>query len=250
MADTYTVKAFENRETLEEALYTLLKDLFQAATVEEPYAVMLSGGSTPAALYERIAQSGVRAGDGLYILLSDERLVPSESTDANLTMVKPMAEAIGLPADRLIAVQHDRPGGEAAREYHDELTRLNEKGVSRRLALLGVGGDGHTASLFAPEEAKRAHAVLADQVPRHAGFERVTATPEELLSYRRIVFFAAGEKKRPILESLLRRPEAYPAGIIARRFGSAELWTDQRLDAGGPGGSASPGAGTPSGSGA
>lgn len=229
MKEPFSYKRFETRESLEQGLFALLTAVFQDADAGEPQAVMLSGGSTPASLYQRIADSGIRAGEGLYLLLSDERLVPRGSPDANLTMVRPMAEAIGLPEERLITVAHDRPAAEAAEGYHEALTELNGKGVSRRLALLGVGDDGHTASIFAAEEATRPHTVLAEAVAAHAGFERITTTPEEILSYRQVILFAAGAKKRPILEALVNSPGEYPAGIIARRSGVGELWTDQPL---------------------
>jgi 6-phosphogluconolactonase len=236
MERPFVYKKFETRESLERSLLDTLGSLFRGATEEEPYAVMLSGGSTPAALYRRIAESDVHAGSGLYLLLSDERLVPEGSPDANRSIVEPMAEAIGLPKERLILVDHALPAEKAASGYNEKLTELNAKGISRRAAILGIGADGHTASLFSVDAASTAHTTLAEPVAEHAGFERVTSTPEEILTYRRVIFFAAGEKKREILRELYREPMAYPAGVIASRHGHAELWTDVEVpEAGEPG---------------
>ncbi|MFP4408102.1 MAG: 6-phosphogluconolactonase [Spirochaetaceae bacterium] len=226
MQRPFIYKKFETRESLEHTLLDTLGSLFRGATEAEPYAVMLSGGSTPAALYRRIAESDVHAGSGLYLLLSDERVVPEGSSDANRTIVEPMAEAIALPRERLILVDHALPAEEAASGYNEKLTELNAKGISRRVALLGIGADGHTASLFTVAAASGAHTTLAEPVAEHAGFERVTTTPEEILTYRRLIFFAAGEEKTEILSELYRNPAAYPAGVIATRHGHAELWTD------------------------
>lgn len=230
MAAPFLVKPFETKESLELALLEYLKRLFQDAEADHPYAVMLSGGTTPKELYRRIAESGIQAGAGLHLLVSDERIVPEGSPEANSSLVEPMAEAIGLPAERIHMVEHSRTPAEAAASYDEALTALNRLGVSRSLALLGIGGDGHTASIFEAKEARRPHTSLAIPVDRHAGFERVTATPEEILSYRQIVFFAAGIAKREILDAITAEPERFPAGIIAERHGSAELWTDNRLN--------------------
>jgi len=230
MAAPYLVKPFERKESLELALLEFLERLFQDAEADHPYAVMLSGGSTPKALYRRIAESGIRAGAGLHLLVSDERIVPEGSPEANSTLVRPMAEAIGLPAERIHMVEHNRTAAKAAETYDETLTALNRLGVSRSLALLGIGGDGHTASIFEAEEAQRPHTSLAIPVDYHAGFERVTTTPEEILSYRQIVFFATGTEKREILDAISAEPERFPAGIIAGRHRSAELWTDNRPD--------------------
>jgi 6-phosphogluconolactonase/glucosamine-6-phosphate isomerase/deaminase len=226
MRQPFIYKKFETRESLEGSLLDTLGTLFMEATAEKPYAVMLSGGSTPAGLYRRIAESGIQAGGGLYLLLSDERIVPQGSPDANRSLLEPMAEAIDLPPERLILVNSELSPEAAAAGYNDALTELNAKGISRKAALLGIGGDGHTASLFSVDAARKAHTTLVEPVAEHAGFERVTTTPEEILTYRRLIFFAAGEQKRDILASLLETPQHYPAGVIASRHGGAELWTD------------------------
>ena len=237
----FTYKPFETPNSVEEALFGVLKGLIEEASPDHPYAVMLSGGSTPAGLYRRVAESGIRAGEGLYLLVSDERLVPLDSPDANRTMIAPMADAIGLPEERLIMVEHELSADAAAERYHQALTEINARGVSRSTALLGVGTDGHTASLFDLEAVTEPHTTLAEGVAEHAGFERVTATPEEILSYRRLIFFAAGEKKRAIIEAIAETAENYPAAVLAGRHGNAELWTDQRIAELRPG---SPGSGS------
>lgn len=226
MEQPFIYKKFATRESLDRSLLDTLGALFRGATEAEPYAVMLSGGSTPEALYNRIAQSDIHAGSGLYLLLSDERIVPSGSPDANKSIVEPMAKAIGLPEERLILVNHELPAEKAAAAYSNDLTELNAKGLSRRAAILGIGADGHTASLFSVDAAKTAHTTLAEPVAEHAGFRRVTATPEEILTYQRLIFFAGGENKRDILAKIYGDPQAYPAGVIAARHGHAELWTD------------------------
>lgn len=226
MRQPFIYKRFETRESLERTLLDTLGTLFREATAESPYAVMLSGGSTPELLYRRIAESDIKAGSGLYLLLSDERIVPKGSPEANRSLLEPMARAIDLPPERLILVNNDLSPEAAATGYNEALTELNAKGISRKAALLGIGGDGHTASLFSLEAARTAHTTLAEPVAEHAGFQRVTTTPEEILTYRRLIFFAAGETKREILTSLMQTPHRFPAGVIASRHGGAELWTD------------------------
>lgn len=251
MRRPFIYKKFETRESLEGTLLHTLGTLFREATAASPYAVMLSGGSTPELLYRRIAESDIKAGSGLYLLLSDERIVLKGSPEANRSLLEPMAEAISLPADRLLLVNSELSPEAAAAGYNEALTELNAKGISRKAALLGIGGDGHTASLFSLEAARKAHTTLAEPVAEHAGFERVTTTPEEILTYHRLIFFAAGEKKREILSSLMETPHRYPAGVIASRHGGAELWTDIDVPGStgsgdgshGPGGAGNPGAG-------
>lgn len=219
---------FRTVEELEEALEELLTSTLTAATAEAPRAVMLSGGSTPRRLYERIAGAGKGFGAGAYLTVSDERIVPAGSPEANLTMIAPLARATGVPDERLLAVEHTLSPEQAAQRYNDALTLLTERSVSREIALLGIGGDGHTASIFDPQTAGVEGGALAAAVGKHAGFQRVTATAREILSYRRLIFFAAGSSKGEILARLFERPEGYPAGIIASRHPRAEIWSDQQ----------------------
>ncbi|MFP4330649.1 MAG: 6-phosphogluconolactonase [Alkalispirochaetaceae bacterium] len=232
VSEPFAYRHFHSKERLETELAALLLEVLSTATAREPKAVMLSGGSTPRELYRRIASCGERAGDGAYLTVSDERIVPRGSEDANLTMIEAMARGVGVPSQRLVAVEHTLGATPAAKRYHHALEELRRNGVSREVALLGIGGDGHTASIFDLATAREEGELLARPAGEHAGFERVTATAREILSHRRLIFFVAGAGKQEILDALTREPETYPAGIIALRHGAAEVWTDLRRPGG------------------
>lgn len=207
-----------------------------------PYVVMLAGGTTPTGVYRRIAgEPPAAVNPMLHLMLSDDRLVPREDPRSNRGAIAPLAEALNLGAERIIAPQADGPADRAAEEWSQTIAELASRDAVLSLAVLGIGADGHTASLFSPSlihaPATRpvATGALAPDLPgaRHAlatgvygGTQRLSVAPEVILAFERLLFFATGPSKRDILYELSRRPDDYPAGRIMLQHPNAEIWTD------------------------
>ena len=220
-------------------------------TATSPYVVMLAGGSTPMQVYRRLAaEPPRRVHPAAHLMLSDDRYVPATDERSNYHHIRPLAHALGLPDERVVHVDADRALPEAVSDFGGRIAGLAGRDAIFALAVLGIGGDGHTASLFstAAVDASSPGQVLGDgqdpgvgtgtllPVPQerlavhtgvHGGVDRVSVGAAVLLSFRKVVFFATGEGKRDILYELSRRPENYPAGRILLHHPNATIWTDE-----------------------
>ena len=178
---------------------------------ERPRTVLLAGGRTPRPLYARLASLRYTWA-ALDVFFSDERCVPPDHPDSNFRMVH---EAL---LSKVPAIVH-RMRGETcdADGYERELRRFFGQGPTAfDLAFLGMGADGHTASLFpgdpALEETQRL--VVRVQRPDHP---RVTLTLPALCASRLAVFLVSGAEKREALRQVLSGEDVPAARVAARR---------------------------------
>ena len=163
--------------------------------------IVLAGGSTPKAAYEAFVDAVRAVGlnlAGSRFWMGDERCVDPGDERSNYRMVK---ETLIDPLDGITTVDVERVRGELGpdRAADDYAQRLRAAGPPKfHLVLLGIGPDGHTASLFPGQPALAERARLVVGVPE-AGLEpfvpRVTLTIPALTSSQRIVFLASGESK-------------------------------------------------------
>lgn len=211
-----------------------------------PYIVMLAGGQSPFGVYQRLTTEPPRhVHPAVALMVSDDRLVPESDERSNAGRLRPLAAALELPDDRLIHIPVAAPA-EAAQRFHEAIADLRARNAHLAVAVLGIGGDGHTASLFgddvAPMQegenlaAERRPSVADGTIPSegpyaratgvHGDIERVSASESLLLAFRRLIFFAPGHAKHDILYQLSRRPEEVPAGRIMLRHPNAEIWSN------------------------
>jgi 6-phosphogluconolactonase len=191
-----------------------------AATIGEEIATRssmtlgLAGGSTPAATYERLA-AGDHEWDKVTLWLSDERWVPGDHPDANARMVR---RTLGAGARRLVAPRYGLGDPDrAAVAYATELEKAFAGNAGDPdLVLLGMGDDGHTASLFPGTDALDAigRDYVANWVPAKNVW-RLTATLPLLWSAERIIFVVTGEAKAGMLSRILDDGEPFPARRVA-----------------------------------
>src|SRR5581483_8204005 len=149
------LKRFASRAELDAALASRLEEALTGAA-EHGVAVMLSGGTTPLPAYRTVAARAVKPAPGLTLLYSDERYVPSSSEASNYHQTRPLLDALALPPERVLRVATELPLEEAAADYERRLASLLEARVDLPLGLLGLGADGHTASLFRAPDLQRA----------------------------------------------------------------------------------------------
>lgn len=180
----------------------------------------LAGGSTPSLTYERLSGRDV-TWDRVTLWLGDERWVPADHPDSNARMVR---TTLGSGAERLIAPDHELGDPErAATSYATRLAAAFEpSGGHPDLVLLGMGDDGHTASLFPGTKGldvmDRDYAAVwvADK-----NTWRLTATFPLLWSSERIVFVVTGHAKAPVVRRILEKGEPLPAQRVAE--GAADV---------------------------
>ena len=214
------------------ALDALLAIARQAVAQRGRFAIALSGGHTPANLYalwarERDSQT---AWDRVHMFWGDERYVPHGDPLSNYHMVREtLIERVPIPGANVHPIPTNFPQIKVAAEaYEKELEDFfGPNPPAFDLQLLGLGVEGHTASLFpgspALEEEKRwVAAVKAPAKPP----QRLTLTPVVLNRGRNTFFLVAGANKREIVDALRSEPDSkpsrYPAGRIQPAGGA--LW--------------------------
>ena len=183
-----------------------------------PFRILLSGGSTPRATYQLLAQMDLDW-DCTELFFGDERFVPPDHPDSNYRMVRESLLATGRVSPRkLLAIPTDGTPDSAAARY-DEILRQQygagtlEAGVPLfHLTLLGLGDDGHTASLLPGQPVLRERERWAVAVPQGRSEPRITVTYPALESSELILFLVAGQAKRDALAQA--RGGALPAGGI------------------------------------
>lgn len=218
-------RRFPSRAALESALE---ERLARAVAAPGAAAVMLSGGNTPLPAYRALAaRPGLPRNTGLSVLFSDDRYVPADSPASNYRQAESLLRALALPPAAVLRVRTELPLEEAARDYERQLGALLASGARIALGLLGLGADGHTASLFGAADLARARGRLAIAVQRPDGLSAVSVTPEMLAKVAEPVFVVAGADKREAVQRLLARDAQLAAWRAVAGCARVELWVDQ-----------------------
>jgi 6-phosphogluconolactonase len=213
------VVAFPSVEALHRAAAErFIASAAQAAAARGAFRVALSGGTTPRALYallatdselrKRVPWAAVR------FFWSDERHVGPEDPASNFGMAKAaMLEPLGIAADRIKRIRGElADADEAARAYeqdiHQEFGSRQPTAPRFDLILLGLGSDGHTASLFpgSPALHERRRLVVAHHVAQ-LDTDRITMTVPILNAAVDVIFLVAGLDKAPALQEVLHGPD-------------------------------------------
>jgi 6-phosphogluconolactonase len=216
------VSIHEDLEHTAQAAAELILERAQAAlSARGALTIALSGGSTPRALYARIAAFPL-PWSRVELCFGDERAVPPDHQDSNARMVQ---ESLVLPAaipeEHVHRMRGELPPEQAARDYEQTLRRLfAEDSAFPRfdIVLLGLGADGHTASLFphSPVLAEQ-HAWVAPSVGPTPPSARLTLTYPVLNAARLVLFLVAGKDKsralREVLEGNQSRDQIPARGI-------------------------------------
>jgi 6-phosphogluconolactonase len=208
----------------------------RAVSTRGIFRVALSGGSTPKRLYASLADAPIDWPKVL-VFFGDERCVPPEHADSNHRMAREALLAkVPLPAANVHRIYGEVPDpATAAAEYERELERVFElepgTAPAFDLVLLGIGADGHTASLFpgTPALAERQKLVVANRVEQ-LGVHRITFTARTINAARAVVFLVSGADKAPALRAILegpRDPERYPAQLVAPGEGELTWLVDR-----------------------
>jgi 6-phosphogluconolactonase len=182
-----------------------------------PFRMVLSGGTTPVAAYRKLSRLSGLPWGCVELFLSDERFVPPDHHHSNYRMVRETLLADGKVQPRkLFAIPTDETPQSAAARY-DEMLRQQygagelEAGVPLfHLTLLGLGDDGHTASLLPGQPVLDERKLWAAAVPKGRDEPRITLTYPALESSALTLFLVSGTAKRDALAQA--RGGALPAG--------------------------------------
>jgi 6-phosphogluconolactonase len=221
------VHRFASRAELDTALADRLEQAIRATATGGPAVIMLSGGHTPLPAYREVARRRPPHGDKLTIIYSDDRYVPADSDASNYHATRPLLDALGLPENQVLRVRTELPLEEAARDYDSCLRTLLDSRAGIGLALLGLGPDGHTASLFRPEHLQQSRGRLAIAVQRPDGMQGISVTPDFLTNVAEPLFAVAGSGKHDALAAFIGQDPNLIALRAVAACPGVDLWLDK-----------------------
>jgi 6-phosphogluconolactonase len=234
-------RVFENAGTLAQGVAEWLCRLAQAS--DGDFAICLSGGSTPRRLYETLATPAIAARfpwQRTQWFWGDERFVPQDHPDSNYRMTREaLLSRVPIPGDNIHPVPTEGLSPEqAAAAYETILKRFYGADLlvpDRPLfdvALLGIGENGHTASLFPGQPALQETRRWAVAAAGAKSEPRITLTYPALNSSRDVAFLATGEGKREMVARAQAGDRTIPAGMI-RPVGRLHWFMDRAAAPGG-----------------
>lgn len=206
------------------------------------FTVALSGGNTPVGFYCYLSRKGDLPWDRTEIFQVDERFVPAGSEESNGRMLRSsILKGTPVPAKRVHLIETDRPSpADAAADYEALLRRFfppppdGRSAVRFDLVLLGIGEDGHTASLFpgSPELREKDRIVTAVS-PDHYPHERITLTLPVINGARNVFFLATGRKKAEVIAAIRDGGSPpLPAALVEPESGRVAFYLDRLAGAG------------------
>ena len=215
-------EVIRSKNFVPDAAEFILQHARTALAERNQFRIALAGGNTPRPVYSELARIGRDLPwDRVFFTFGDERCVPPEDEQSNFRMAR---ETLFVPA-AIPETSIARMRGEiAAQEYQAGLDLLaaqrGEMIYRHDLILLGVGDDGHTASLFPGTEALRekTRKVVANFVPK-LNVWRITFTFPLISQTRQICFLANANKNATLLEKVLAGDKQYPAAQVGAADG-------------------------------
>jgi len=197
------------------------------------FTVALSGGSTPKAMFQILGEKPFADSlpwSSIYFFWGDERCVPPDHAESNYRMANEiLLSKVPVPRENIFRIPAEGEDHELAASIYSETlqTFFAEGRPGFDLVFLGMGPDGHTASLFPGTTALHAgdRVAAANYVEKFQSW-RITLTADSINGARNIIFLVAGADKAPALKEVIegpRNPELYPSQLIVPSHGLL-LW--------------------------
>jgi 6-phosphogluconolactonase len=228
------IRVFDSPEEVAQAAAERFVELSSVAiAARERYMAALSGGSTPRLVYQLLASNDYRDRvdwSKTHLFFGDERCVPANDPASNYRMAyETLISKLPIPVENVHPINGEGEAATNARAYEEELrTHFPNFSWPRfDLVFLGLGDDGHTASLFPGTTAlKDQNAwVVANWIDKFGSF-RITLTAPAINHAMEIQFLVTGKEKAKILDAVLhgpKKPNTYPAQLILPVNGSL-IW--------------------------
>jgi len=185
----------------------------------DEFRIALSGGNTPRPVHAELARADL-PWERVLITFGDERCVPPDDEHSNYRMAREtLLDPAGVPHDRVVRMRGEIDPQIAAQEYEEDVdllaTQRGEPIYRHDLILLGMGDDGHTASLFPGTAAldEQLRRVVANFAPRLDSW-RITFTYRLINQARHICFLVNATKHRDLIERVLQGDQQFPAARV------------------------------------
>jgi 6-phosphogluconolactonase len=230
--------------TVEKLSESLSEEFLRALSVmssrQNIISVALSGGTTPMAFFEQLAADSRNYRNPihwakLHFFFADERCVPPDHRESNYGMAnRSLFSRIGTFGFHTHRINGENEPVKEAERYSSEISSVISPDAQSPLfdiMLLGIGEDGHTASIF-PDHTDLLSAQRICEAVVHpvTGQGRITLTGNTLLNAKRIIFLVVGKSKSTIVKQIINREEeakAYPAARIFWQSTRADIYLDK-----------------------
>jgi 6-phosphogluconolactonase len=233
-----SVNIFTKEEDLASALAEeIIRRIRAAATSERKFSIALSGGSTPVLLYSLLGEEYSKSvpWDFVSVFWGDERCVPPDSPDSNYGMaMKYFLGKTGIPHSNIHRIRGEEEPSEEAERYSGEILQnlpLRDGLPIFDLQLLGIGNDGHTASIFPGYiDLFSSGKICEVTIQPETGQKRITLAGKVLNNSEAVVFLAQGRLKSTLISEIINDSpgaEKYPAAHIKPVYGSLDWYIDR-----------------------
>jgi 6-phosphogluconolactonase len=230
MKQPILVQIWKNRNDLEYSVVQKIYEVIRKTLKDKPQCcIVLSGGETPRNVYHRMGLDEINKEidwNRVQVFFSDERAVPPDDLQSNYGMIwHEWISHIPIPRSHVHRIQGELHPQSAAQKYEQEIIKVFEPHpIVFDLILLGVGRDGHTASLFPGMNAVLEQKALAtSEFVELIKSWRVTLTFPILNAAREVIFLVAGKEKAAIIQHVLEKevPDIkLPASLIRPKGGT------------------------------
>lgn len=225
------IKIFENISELAKAF---CDELMKMSKSKENFCIALSGGTTPKIIFQALAEdyNSKINWNKIHLFWGDERCVLPEDDQSNYGMTKKyLLDFIDIPEKNVHRIFGENDPGSEAERYSEEIKKkvIIKNGLPNfDLVMLGLGEDGHTASIF-PNQSHLLNSEKIYEVAIHpsSGQKRITITGKVINNSKRVIFLVAGKSKAKILQNVIeKREKKFPAEYIEPINGSLEFFID------------------------
>jgi 6-phosphogluconolactonase len=231
------VAVFPNRESFVAGAADYVTHVAAAAIADRGFcSIVLAGGNTPRPIYERLAETGrvhQIAWEKVHVYFGDERCVPPDDARSNYRMAREaLLDRVAIIPEHIHRIRGEDDPALAALAYEQEIQRVFRtlQAPAFDLICLGMGDNGHTASLFPGTAVLREHTRwVAQQYVEVMQTWRVTFTTTLINAARHVAFFVEGGGKAGVLERVIAGPfdpDVLPAQLIAPTHGELQWLVD------------------------
>jgi 6-phosphogluconolactonase len=228
------LEVFPSPEAVADAAHRYVVDVIERADDDRQVHIVLAGGSTPERCYALLSNAPDTSWDHVHFWFGDERTVGPEHEESNYGMARrTLIDELGIPDERVHRMVGEIDPDVAAAEYEEEiqaLVPLNADGQPMfDIVLLGLGDDGHTASLFPGTQAlnETSRIAVANEVPQQRR-TRITLTYPAINAARHVLFIITGDEKADALRNVVQGDaNAAPAAGIRPEIGELQYFVDE-----------------------
>jgi len=218
-------EVLRSHQLVADAVALVEKEAAAAIAARGEFRLSLSGGNTPKPVYEALATRGIDWSRTI-ITFGDERCVPPDDLQSNYRMAREaLFDRAPIPEENILRIRGEGEPPASAEAYEGELReRANGEIFVHDLILLGMGPDGHTASLFpgTPALEETTKLVVPNFVPKFEMW-RITFTYRLINAARHVCFLLSAHGKEDVLESILNGTGDYPSAKV-RPDGGQLTW--------------------------